>query len=81
MVGGTATSRNPGQACLTSPASWGANVYFIANGDVLKQFTLDPNTGMLSTTPLHQGTFAYSMAGIPGHDFIQRKLERDYLDL
>jgi hypothetical protein len=38
-------------------------VYFIANGDVLKQFTLDPSTGMLSTTPVHQGTFAYSWPG------------------
>jgi len=63
VVGGTATGRNPGQACLTSPAAWGSNVYFIANGDVLKQFSLDPNTGKLSTAPVHQGTVGYTWPG------------------
>ena len=63
VVGGTATNRNSGQACLASPSSWGANVYFVANGDVLKQFSLNTSTGKLSTTPVHQGTFAYSWPG------------------
>ena len=62
-VGGTATSRNPGMPCFTSPSAWKENVYFIGNGDVLKQFTLDASTGMLSTTPAHQGSFAYSWPG------------------
>jgi PQQ-like domain len=62
-VGGTATGRNPGMPCFTTPSSWGTNVYFIANGDVLKQFSLDASTGKLSTTPLHQGTFAYGWPG------------------
>jgi outer membrane protein assembly factor BamB len=63
VVGGTATTRDSGQACFTSPSAWGENVYFIANGDVLKQFTLNASTGMLSATPLHQGTFAYGWPG------------------
>ena len=62
-VGGTATTRNVGTACYTSPAAWGANIYFIANGDVLKQFTLDPGTGLLSTSPTHQGSFGYGWPG------------------
>ncbi len=62
-VGGTATGRDSGQACFTSPSAWGANVYFIANGDVLKQFNLDPATGQLSTTAVHQGAFAYGWPG------------------
>jgi hypothetical protein len=62
-VGGTATSRGAGTACYTSPSAWGANIYFIANGDVLKQFTLDPSSGLLSTSPVHQGSFGYGWPG------------------
>jgi outer membrane protein assembly factor BamB len=63
VVGGTATKRNLGQPCFTSPSAWKQNVYFVGNGDVLKQFTLDGNTGMLSTTPVHQGAFGYGWPG------------------
>ncbi len=63
VIGGTATTRDSGQACFTSPSSWGTNVYFIANGDVLKQFTLNTSTGKLSTAPAHQGSFAYGWPG------------------
>ncbi len=62
-VGGTATTRDSGQACFTSPSAWGGNIYFAANGDVLKQFALNPNTGLLSTTPLYEGAFAYGWPG------------------
>ena len=62
-VGGTATTRNLGTACYTGPSAWGTNIYFIANGDVLKQFTLDPGTGLLSTSPTHQGSFGYGWPG------------------
>jgi hypothetical protein len=62
-VGGSATTRNLGTPCYTSPSAWGANVYFIGNGDVLKQFTLDPGTGLLSTSPTHQGSFGYGWPG------------------
>jgi hypothetical protein len=53
------------QACFTGPAMWGQNVYFGGKYDVLKMFTLDPNTGLLSATPVSQGTLAY---GYPGTD-------------
>ncbi len=62
-VGGTGTTRDSGQACFTSASAWKQNVYFVANGDVIKQFTLDSNSGMLSSTPAHQGTFAYGWPG------------------
>jgi hypothetical protein len=62
-VGGTATARNPGMPCFTSPSAWGSNVYFVGNGDVLKQFTVNSTTGMLSTSPAHQGTFGYGWPG------------------
>ena len=63
VVGGTGTKRDAGLACFTSPSAWGSNIYFAANGDVLKQFRLDSGTGMLSTSPVHQGTFAYGWPG------------------
>jgi hypothetical protein len=62
-VGGTATTRDAGQSCFTSPSAWGQYIYFAANGDVLKQFSLNPNTGLLSTSPLYQGSFAYGWPG------------------
>jgi hypothetical protein len=51
------------QACFTGPAMWGQNVYFGGKYDVLKMFTLDPNTGQLSPAPVSQGTLAF---GYPG---------------
>lgn len=65
QVGAYATTTKSVQACFTSPAMWGQNVYFGGKYDVLKMFTLDPNTGLLSTTPASQGTLAY---GYPGAD-------------
>jgi hypothetical protein len=62
-VGGTATTRDAGQSCFTSPSAWGQYLYFAANGDVLKQFSLNPNTGLLSTSPVYQGSFAYGWPG------------------
>jgi len=62
-VGGSATARLAGKPCFTSPSAWGNNVYFAGNGDVLKQFTLDQTTGLLSTSAVHQGTFAYGWPG------------------
>ena len=45
------------------PAWWNNNVYFGGNGDYLKLYTFDTNTGLLSTTPASQsGTFF----GYPG---------------
>ena len=55
------------QACFTGPAMWGENVYFGGKYDVLKMFTLDPNTGLLSSTPVSKGTLAY---GYPGADLV-----------
>jgi hypothetical protein len=51
------------QACFTAPAMWGQNVYYGGKYDVLKMFTLDPNTGQLSPAPVSQGTLAF---GYPG---------------
>ena len=63
IVGGTATGRDAGQACYSTPSAWGDNIYFAANGDVLKQFSLNPNTGLLSTAPVYKGAFAYDWPG------------------
>ncbi|MGI8770165.1 MAG: PQQ-binding-like beta-propeller repeat protein [Acidobacteriaceae bacterium] len=62
-IGGSATGRDQGQPCFVSPAIIGQNVYFAANGDVLKQFTLNSSTGLLSTTPTSKGSSAYSWPG------------------
>jgi len=50
-------------ACFTAPAMWGQNVYFGGKYDYLKMFTLDPGSGLLSSTPVSQDTLAY---GYPG---------------
>ncbi len=55
--------RDSGQPCYGSPAMWQQNVYFVANNDVLKMFVLDPNSGMLSATPVSKGTFYYQWPG------------------
>jgi outer membrane protein assembly factor BamB len=65
QLGAYSERTNSVQACFTSPAMWGQNVYFGGKYDVLKMFTLDPNTGMLSAAPASQGTLAY---GYPGAD-------------
>lgn len=65
QVGAYAASTNSVQACFTGPAMWGQNVYFGGKYDVLKMFTLDPNTGQLSSTPTSQGIQAF---GYPGAD-------------
>ena len=52
-------------ACYTAPAMWGQNVYFGGKFDVLKMFTLNASTGMLSSSPVSQGALAY---GYPGAD-------------
>lgn len=65
QVGAYAATTNSVQACFTGPAMWGQNVYFGGKYDVLKMFTLDPNTGLFSSNPASQGTLAY---GYPGGD-------------
>jgi hypothetical protein len=51
--------------CLAAPALWGENVYFGGKNDVLKMFTLNASTGMLSSTPASQDVLVY---GYPGAD-------------
>jgi hypothetical protein len=62
-VGAFNSRTNSVQACFTAPAMWGQNVYFGGKYDVLKLFTLDPNSGLLSSSPVSQGSLAY---GYPG---------------
>ncbi|HEX5235720.1 MAG TPA: choice-of-anchor D domain-containing protein [Silvibacterium sp.] len=52
-------------ACYTAPAMWQQKVYFGGKWDVLKMFTLNPSTGMLSPTPVSQDTLTF---GYPGAD-------------
>jgi Abnormal spindle-like microcephaly-assoc'd, ASPM-SPD-2-Hydin/PQQ-like domain len=63
QIGGSGSVRDSGQPCYNSPAMWQQNVYFAANYDVMKMFTLDANTGMLSATPTSKGTFTYNWPG------------------
>lgn len=63
QIGGTGSVRDSGQPCYNSPAMWQQSVYFAPNYDVLKMFTLNASTGMLSTTPVSAGTFRYSWPG------------------
>jgi hypothetical protein len=49
--------------CFSTVAYWNNNLYIIGNNDVMKQFTLDPTTGLMSTAPVNQDTFAYLFPG------------------
>lgn len=49
--------------CFTTPAYWNNNLYFVGNNDVLKQFTLDPSSGLMSNAPIQQGMFSYPFPG------------------
>jgi hypothetical protein len=52
--------------CYNTPAYWNQNVYFVPQGSLIKAFYLDPNTGLLSSTPTSQGNFAFTYpAGQP----------------
>lgn len=50
-------------SCFETPAFWNNNLYFIGNNDSLKQFSFDPTTGLMSTTPVYQDTFTYAFPG------------------
>ena len=63
QVGNTGSFRDSGQPCYNSPAMWQQNVYFVANHDVMKMFTLNASTGLLSTTPVSKGAFTYNWPG------------------
>jgi hypothetical protein len=52
-------------ACYSSPAMWKQNVYFVGKYDVLKMFTLDSSTGLLSSSPASQDSLVY---GYPGSE-------------
>jgi PQQ-like domain len=49
--------------CFTTAAFWNNNLYFIGNNDGVKQFSFNPSTGLMSTTPIHKDTFAYLFPG------------------
>ncbi len=62
QLGGT-SGVQAGDRCFSTPAYWNNNLYFIGNNDVLKQFTFSASTGLMSTTPVHKGTYAYQFPG------------------
>jgi PQQ-like domain len=59
----TGSFRDSGIPCFSTPAMWKQNVYFIANHDVIKMFTLDSGKGLLSTAPVSKGSTIYSWPG------------------
>ncbi len=46
---------------FSTPAYWEGNVYFVANQDVIKQYTI--SNGQLSTSPVAMGTHVYPFPG------------------
>jgi hypothetical protein len=61
-VGGTVGTQ-AGDHCFTTAAFWNQNLYFTGNNDVLKEFSLDPATGKMSTTPSSQSVTSFSFPG------------------
>jgi hypothetical protein len=49
--------------CFTTAAYWNNYVYFVGNNDGMKQFSLSPSTGLLSTTPVHKDSFVIQFPG------------------
>jgi len=48
---------------FTTPTLWNNNIYYHCAQDVVKSYSWDPNTGMLSTHPVSQGTITYGGHG------------------
>jgi len=46
-----------------TPAYLNGTVYFVANGDVIKAFSLNSSTGQLSTSPTSKGSFVFPFPG------------------
>lgn len=63
QVGNPAPGSSNTVACYSTPAMWGQNVYFGGNYDAIKIFTLNPATGLLSTTPVTTGNFVFGAKG------------------
>ncbi len=61
--GGVAGQRQYTDHCFMTPAYFQGNLYFIGNNDVIKMFSLDPSTGLMSTTPASQGSFSFLFPG------------------
>ena len=62
-VGNPASGSSNTIACYATPAMWGQNVYFGGPFDAIKIFTLNPATGLLSTTPVTTGSFVFGSKG------------------
>jgi PQQ-like domain len=48
---------------FSTPALWNGYLYYHCDGDVLRIFTWDVNTGLLSTSPISIGTVTYGIFG------------------
>jgi hypothetical protein len=48
---------------FTTPTLWNNNIYYHCAQDVVKAYSWDPNTGLLSTRPVSQGTITYGGHG------------------
>jgi hypothetical protein len=64
QVGGTSGQQSPDR-CFMTPAFWQQQhtLYFAGNNDVLKAFSLNASTGMMSSHPTSKGSFTF---GFPG---------------
>jgi hypothetical protein len=62
VVGG-GTGSHAGQHCFTTPAYWENKLYFAANNDVIKQFTLNASTRKMSATPTAKGSYTFAFPG------------------
>jgi outer membrane protein assembly factor BamB len=60
---GTPNGPEPDDHCFTTPAYFQQTLYFVANNDVIKAFSLDPSSGRLSTSPTSQGSFTFTFPG------------------
>ena len=63
QLGQVGNWNDSGLPCFSTPVFWNQNVYFGANHDYLKMFTLDAYTGLLSSTPVSIGPTVYTWPG------------------
>ncbi len=59
----TGSGAHPDNNIFSTPVYWNGTVYYHCNGDVLRAYSWNANTGLLSTTATSKGTTAYGMHG------------------
>ncbi|MGA8618559.1 MAG: PQQ-binding-like beta-propeller repeat protein [Candidatus Sulfotelmatobacter sp.] len=59
----TGSGAHPDNNIFSTPVYWNGTIYYHCNGDMLRAYSWNANTGLLSTTPTSVGATAYGKHG------------------